>query len=194
MPCPRSSPETVGPLVDASRVVVAGHSAGGHLALWSAGRVRLPAGSPWHAERPPAAGVVSLAGVCDLAACYRLGLDGDAAGDLMGGGPDSYPERYAAADPMGLVPTGTVLRLVHGTEDERVPVEQSPAYTARAVAAGDDARCDVLDGLWPLRGHRPAHVRVAAGFGRVSGGGRALMARRLSLILGGAWGAGARRA
>jgi acetyl esterase/lipase len=138
--------QTVGPLVDVSRVVVAGHSAGGHLALWSAGRVRLPAGSGWHAARPPAPGIVSLAGVCDLAACYRLGLDGDAAGDLMGGGPDDFPSRYAAADPMGLVPTGTVLRLVHGTEDQRVPIEQSPAYTARALAAGDDAHCDVLDG------------------------------------------------
>ncbi|MGH3399915.1 MAG: alpha/beta hydrolase family protein [Streptosporangiaceae bacterium] len=143
---PQIVAETVGSLVDASRVVVAGHSAGGHLALWSAGRVRLPAGSPWHAEGPPTASVVSLAGVCDLAACYRLGLDGNAAGDLMGGGPDSHPERYAAADPMGLVPTGVVVRLVHGTEDQRVPVEQSPAYTARALAAGDDACCDVLDG------------------------------------------------
>ena len=138
--------QTVGPVVDVSRVVVGGHSAGGHLALWSAGRVRLPAGSGWHAARPPAAGIVSLAGDCDLAECYRLGLDADAAGDLMGGGPDDFPSRYAAADPMRLVPTGTVLRLVHGTEDQRVPVEQSPAYTARALAAGDDARCDVLDG------------------------------------------------
>jgi acetyl esterase/lipase len=138
--------QTVGSLVDVSRVVVGGHSAGGHLALWSAGRVRLASGVPWRAERPPAVGVVSLAGVCDLAACYRLGLDRDAAGDLMGGGPDAYPSRYAAADPMGLVPTGTVLRLVHGTADDRVPVEQSVAYSARASGAGDDARCDVLDG------------------------------------------------
>lgn len=143
---PRIVEQTVGSLVDVSRVVVGGHSAGGHLALWSAGRVRLAGEDPWHAGRPPAVGVVSLAGVCDLAACYRLGLDGDAAGDLMGGGPDAYPSRYAAADPMGLVPTGTVLRLVHGTADDRVPVEQSVAYNAGAVAAGDDAHCDVLDG------------------------------------------------
>jgi acetyl esterase/lipase len=138
--------ETVGSAVDAGRVVVAGHSAGGHLALWSAGRVRLPEGNRWHAGRPPGVGVVSLAGVCDLASCYRLGLDDDAAGDLMGGGPSDFPSRYAAADPMGLVPTGTLLRLVHGDSDDRVPVEMSLSYTSRAVAAGDDAGCDVLEG------------------------------------------------
>lgn len=138
--------QTVGSLVDVSRVVIGGHSAGGHLALWSAGRVRLASAVPWRAGRPPATGVVSLAGVCDLAVCYRLGLDGDAAGDLMGGGPDAYPSRYAAADPMELVPTGTVLRLVHGTADDRVPVEQSVAYAVRASGAGDDARCEALDG------------------------------------------------
>jgi acetyl esterase/lipase len=136
--------ETVGPAVDGGRVVVAGHSAGGHLALWSAGRVRLP--GAWHAGRPPGVGVVSLAGVCDLALCYRLGLDDGAAGDLMGGGPSDFASRYAAADPMGLVPTGTLSRLVHGDSDDRVPVEMSLSYTACAVAAGDDARCEVLEG------------------------------------------------
>jgi acetyl esterase/lipase len=130
----------------ADRVVLAGHSAGGHLALWSAGRARLPADCRWYLPRAPAAGVVSLAGVCDLAGCFELGLDGGAAGDLMGGGPGSAGDRYAAADPMGLVPAGAAPRLVHGSEDARVPVSMSVAYAERAVAAGDDARCEVLAG------------------------------------------------
>jgi hypothetical protein len=46
---------------------------------------------------------------------------------------------------MGLVSTGTALRLVHGTADERVPVSMSLAYAERAVAAGDDVRCDALE-------------------------------------------------
>ena len=32
--------------VDTSRVVVVGHSAGGHLAAWAAGRAKLPPGAP----------------------------------------------------------------------------------------------------------------------------------------------------
>jgi acetyl esterase/lipase len=162
-----------GGLTDPSRLVVGGHSAGGHLALWTAGRVRLPAGERWHARRSPAAGVVSLAGVCDLAACYRLNLDDGAAGELMGGGPESFAARYLSADPMGLLPTGMAARLVHGTADDRVPVSQSQEYAARAWAAGDDARCDLLAGyghfevIDPLSGAWP---RVLAAFRSAAGG------------------------
>jgi acetyl esterase/lipase len=143
-------PGLVAGVVEASRaggvgpVVVAGHSAGGHLGLWAAGRTRLPVSDRWHAARTRAVGVVSLAGVCDLAACFRLGLGGGAAADLMGGSPEDFPGRYGSADPIGLVPTGMAVRLVHGTADDRVPVDQSREYTARARSAGDDASCDLL--------------------------------------------------
>jgi acetyl esterase/lipase len=139
-------PELVSEFAAIGRVVVAGHSAGGHLALWTAGRVRLPGGTPWHLAASPAVGVVSLAGVCDLAAGYRLELGGGAVQALMGGGPSEFAGRYAAGDPMGLVPSGVAVRLVHGTEDDRVPVGLSRDYAARAVAAGDDVRCDLLEG------------------------------------------------
>jgi acetyl esterase/lipase len=139
-------PELVSEFAAVGRVILAGHSAGGHLALWTAGRVRLPGGTPWHLPSSPAVGVVSLAGVCDLAAGYRLGLGSGAVEALIGGGPSEFADRYAAADPKGLVPVGARLRLVHGSEDDRVPVSLSQSYAASAVAAGDDVRCDVLEG------------------------------------------------
>jgi acetyl esterase/lipase len=135
-----------GGLLDAGRVVLAGHSAGGHLALWAAGRGRLPAGEPWHSPRSAVVGVVSLAGVCDLAACHRLGLGGGAGADLMGGGPGEFPARYRSADPAGLLPTGIAVRLVHGTADDLVPADQSRDYAERALAAGDDVSCELLPG------------------------------------------------
>jgi dipeptidyl aminopeptidase/acylaminoacyl peptidase len=144
-----------GEQADARRVVLAGHSAGGQLALWAAGRRRLPPGAPWYPARSPGglarspAGVVSLAGVCDLAACFRLKLGAGAAGDLMGGGPESFPGRYLATDPMRLLPAGTRVRLVHGMDDDRVPPEQSSSYAARARGAGDDVACDLI----PACGH-----------------------------------------
>src|SRR5690242_9533275 len=52
-------------VVDVGRVVLGGHSAGGHLALWAAGRGRLPETERWHASASGVVGVVSLAGVCD---------------------------------------------------------------------------------------------------------------------------------
>jgi acetyl esterase/lipase len=161
---------------DEWRVVLAGHSAGGHLALWAAGRHRLGPGSPWYVAGGPrgvgvagvvvagvvVAGVVALAPVSDLAACYREGLDGDAAGDLLGGGPESRPGRYAVADPSQLVPLGVPVRIVHGTADNRVPFAMSREFAARARAAGDEVELTVLEGgghfdvIDPLSGAWPA--------------------------------------
>src|SRR4051812_20720119 len=53
--------------LDISRLVATGHSAGGHLALWLAGRPRLPQGSPLRSADPvPIHAVVSLGGLPDL--------------------------------------------------------------------------------------------------------------------------------
>ena len=129
------------------RVVLAGHSAGGHLALWAAGRHRLRAGSPWRAGPDSLVrGVVALAPVSDLAACYRDGLGGNAAGALLGGGPDEWPERYAVTDPAELVPLGARVRIVHGSEDETVPCAMSREFAQRAGAAGDDVALTELRG------------------------------------------------
>jgi len=106
-------------------VVTIGHSAGGHLALWSAARCG-------------AALAVSQAGVVDLEHASRLGLSRGVVGELLGGGPDDVPERYAAASPASLVPLGARQLLVHGRRDDVVPVAISRDFAARAFAAGDD--------------------------------------------------------
>jgi acetyl esterase/lipase len=111
--------------------VLAGHSAGGQLALWAATRV-------------PTAGVLALAPVADLTAAYRLGLDGDAVAALLGGAPERVPERYAATDPARLEPPPVPTVLVHGTRDAQVPVELSRVYARRA---GDRVRLVELAGV-----------------------------------------------
>jgi len=126
--------------------LLAGHSAGGHLALWAAARHRLPSDSAWHAPGPRFRGVVALAAVSDLSACYALGLGQGAAGALLGGGPGQHPERYRAADPTLLLPLDRSVRMVHGSADDRVPAGMSHDYVGRACAAGDDAMLDELPG------------------------------------------------
>jgi acetyl esterase/lipase len=108
--------------------ILAGHSAGGHLALWCAGRATVPV-----------RGVLALAPVADLALAHRLRLDDGAVAALLGGGPEEVPERYAAADPARSVPSGVPTIIVHGTEDDRVPLEVSRSYVAAAREAGADA-------------------------------------------------------
>ncbi|MDQ1600054.1 MAG: hypothetical protein QOD68_1528 [Actinomycetota bacterium] len=132
--------------VDQTRTVLVGHSAGGHLVTWAASRHRLPPSSPWHRAEPLPVGVVSLAGVLDLALAAALGLGGDATQALLGGEPDERPERYAAADPARLLPTGVPTVLVHGTRDEAVPLEVSRSYTAAAGAAGQQVALHELAG------------------------------------------------
>jgi acetyl esterase/lipase len=150
--------EAAGPGVIADGpALLAGHSAGGHLALWAAGRHLLGPDSGWHTDTR-ALGVVVLAGVSDLADCYDQGLGNDAAAALMGGGPARFPQRYRAADPAALLPLGCPVRLVHGALDDVVPPSMSRSYAARGRAAGDDAsvaelpgasHLDVIDPLSP---------------------------------------------
>lgn len=138
--------EATGRRVSSVRTLLAGHSAGGHLALWAAARHRLPAGVPWRRPGQAVRGVVGLAAVCDLAACFEQDLGSGAAAALMGGSPSRRPDRYRAAEPGGLFPVGTAVRLVHGAADDVVPCEMSRAYAALAQSAGDDVTCRVLAG------------------------------------------------
>jgi acetyl esterase/lipase len=129
--------DAVGSRVDTARTVLVGHSAGGHLAAWAAARHRLPAGSRWHRDTPLGAGVVSLAGVLDLATAETLGLGEQAVTRLLGGTAVQQPERYAVASPAALLPSGARQVLVHGNLDPQVPVDMSRQYADRGRALGD---------------------------------------------------------
>jgi acetyl esterase/lipase len=146
--------------LDLSRVVAVGHSAGGHLAAWAAGRHtqgRDPSGKQGWGEdldievpgRTPVVevtGVVSLAGVLDLAAAARDEIGNGAAISFMGGDSERRPARYAATDPRAQVPIKAPVRCVHGRGDFNVPFEQSVAYVESARAAGQNATLLEIEG------------------------------------------------
>jgi acetyl esterase/lipase len=144
---PGLAANAAGSRVDPARLLLAGHSAGGHLALWAASRHRLPPGTPWAVVASPVRGVVALAAVSDLISGYRQGLGRGVVAELLGGDPDAQAPRYALTSPIALLPTGVPVRLVHGRADDTVPCDMSLDYAARAQAAGDDATCTALPGV-----------------------------------------------
>ena len=104
---------------DGRPVALVGHSAGGQLALWAA------------AELPSVALAVSLAGVCDLRAAYREGLGSGAVAELFGG-REPTEAQYASASPIERLPLGVPSLLIHGDNDDRVPLSQSISFAGTA--------------------------------------------------------------
>ncbi len=144
--------------LDLDRVIAAGHSAGGHLALWAAGRRRLPPASPLFAPDPlPIQGVLALAAIPDLVEAVRQAICDDACQQLIGGLPEEKPERYAAGSPHALLPLGVPQRHIAGREDPFVPLAYLQTCTA-AAGQVDDVRLDIL----PEAGHFEVVTRHSA--------------------------------
>jgi len=126
--------------LDTRRIVALGHSAGGHLALWLAGRPRLPASSPLHAPHPlPIAHVISLGGLPDLeatAASPDNGCGTEVVAQLVGA-PGARSDVYADTSVPRLLPLGVPQDLVDGREDRIIPYRLATDYAAKAKAAGD---------------------------------------------------------
>lgn len=139
--------------LDLDRVTTIGHSAGGHLSLWAAGRTFIPDGAPGAGPLVRPVRAVSLAGCSDLRAVQALAGGGPSAvHDLLGGRPEEVPERYAIASPSELAPLGVPTLLVHGDADTTVPPFISERY---AAVAGDECEHVVIPGeshrspIWP---------------------------------------------
>ena len=132
--------------LDLGDVTVVGHSAGGQLAAWAAGRHRLPPGAPGARPRLVVGTAVLQAGVLDLADADREDLGRGAVRDLLGAPPATVPDRLAAADPIALLPTGARVLCVHGSGDDVVPLRQSERYADAARAAGDRVEVQVVPG------------------------------------------------
>ena len=129
--------------LDDTRVVAMGHSAGGHLALWAAGRGGYESGDELYSEDPlQLAGAVSLGGIADLRA--HVAQEGNPCGEavfqLMDDTPDALPGRYAEASPAERLPLGTPQLFLHGRHDYVIPWQQITAYAEAATAEGDDVR------------------------------------------------------
>ena len=123
--------------LDLSKLVAVGHSAGGHLALWLAGRRGLPPASPLRSANPqPIHFVVSLGGLPDL--------------ELAA----TPPVRRATISVPRLAPLRVPQLLVNGNQDRIIPIAYAEDYAARMRAAGDPVEVRMVD--------RTGHVELIA--------------------------------
>jgi pimeloyl-ACP methyl ester carboxylesterase len=129
--------------LDLTRVVAIGHSAGGHFALWLAGRSKLPKSSELYVKDPlRLKGVVDLDGPGDLQA--MLSLQQSVCGapvitQLMGGSPEERGQRYREGSPVEMLPLGVPQEIFAG----RMFAAQTPAYVEAAKRAGDTVNATV---------------------------------------------------
>jgi acetyl esterase/lipase len=127
--------------LDASRVITLGHSAGGQLAVWAAGRPKLD-DARWSNPRVPVTGAVAQAGVLDLRSAVDEGLGDGAVEEFLG----TDPATHDLADPLARVPLDVPVWCIHGRDDVHVPIEQSQAYVRAARDAGARAALATVDG------------------------------------------------
>ena len=122
------------------KVILVGHSAGGHLALWAAAAGLCP----------QLTGTLALAPAADLLLAHELGLGSGAVSRFLGADPVSRPD----IDPRQMAAPVTATTIVHGTADEVVPLLVAESYAAahsevRLITVAEAGHFALIDPLAP---------------------------------------------
>ena len=137
--------------LDLNRVVVVGHSAGGHLTMWVATRQRVAKESALFVANPlPVRGVINLAGTIDMAdniPNMEATCGDTVVNTLLGGTPADVPGRYREASAINMLPLGIPQVLIWGAYDNFVPKAIVEKYVSAAKQAGDSVRFVVIPGV-----------------------------------------------
>lgn len=135
--------------LDTGRIMAMGHSAGGQLVQWIAGRERLPKTSPlYRAQYLPIKNILSLGGLADLRHekdLIKTSCERDIA-QLAGSASTERPDIYSDTNAADLLPNGSRTVLAAGELDTISPPRVAHDYAAKARLAGDQAEVLILPG------------------------------------------------
>ena len=116
-----------------ANITLAGHSAGGHLALMAAARTP-----------DDIAQVIGLAAITDIVAyANQEGSCQSATPKFIGAMPDEQPDKYAQANPVNFTYSMPVI-LLRGTEDKIVPANHTNVDSAEIITLGGAGHFDYL--------------------------------------------------
>ncbi len=117
---------------DATRpIILMGHSAGGHLALWAASVIS------------KLKSVISLAPIADLATGEKLNLDSGAVASFLGKSASLRTD----LDPILISTQAIPITLIHGDADLHVPIELSRGYVKSKILKGEIVNLIELAGI-----------------------------------------------
>ena len=127
-------------------LITVGHSAGGHLALWLAGRQHLSATSAIYTANPlPISGVVGLAPIADIADALDQGMCGAALPVVVGSRLPTAEANLKDISPAAMIPLGIPQIHLVGTEDKLIRTNIQ-RYVDAAEDSGDDVELITLEG------------------------------------------------
>lgn len=144
--------------LDLNRVLVIGHSAGGHLATWAASRNNIATDSVLYNKKPLSIqSVISIAAILNLFAANDVNQP-DQIQRLMGGCASTKIKRYLACDPSTLYNENINVTIIHGAQDTCVSINQAQHYCDNAkgsvdqiiMAKGDHFSMLPHAGLWQV--------------------------------------------
>ncbi|MFS0738596.1 alpha/beta hydrolase [Sphingomonas sp. 1P06PA] len=135
------------------RIVAVGHSAGGHLAFWAAGRHRLPQGSALRSAKPlPIVAAIGIGALPDLPMARDLPGNDCGVGSvprLVGPVTAARPDPFVDTSADRLLPIGAGLTLVTGAADRIAPPSIAVSFVAKARARRQAVRSIEV----PAQGH-----------------------------------------
>lgn len=135
--------------LDLTNVIVLGHSAGGHLALWSGASSNIDPSSPIYIPlNYPIKGIVDLAGPGSLESFYPyqdIMCKQPVLTEFLGGSPEEQPVKYHQASPIDLLPFKIQQVLIAGADDPNFPSAFGIQYQAAGRQAGDNVNYIEVD-------------------------------------------------